>query len=433
MSTPNDPVTGGDPSEPVPPVDEERFATLPADRGPAAPQPAGGQDPAASPAQERPAPDATLLRRWRELLTSEREAAELYERVAAAETGERAEILRELAEVERRHALHWEGRLRAAGAEVPSITAVGWRTRMLGGAARWLSSTAVLGLIERAERADAGMYDADPDAAEGMADDERGHARTLAALREGANGAPGLPGAGSAQLVIRRRESWHRGDRSGTLRAAVFGISDGLVSNTALVMGFAGSGAGRHAVLLAGVSGLLAGSFSMAAGEYVSMSGQREMFEREIALEATELDERPQEELEELVLLYRAKGLAPEQAHEVAERIMADREVALDTLAREELGLDPDALGSPWRAAAASMASFALGAVLVVLPYLVGSGTAAFIAAVAAAVTAMFLIGAGLGLLNGRSAVRSGLRQTAVGVLAAGVTFGVGALIGATG
>lgn len=432
MSTPDDPATGGDHPEP-PPVEEERSTPLPGGQGPAAPQPAGGQDPAASPAQERPAPDATLLRRWRELLASEREAAELYERVAAAETGERAEILRELAEVERRHALHWEGRLRAAGAEVPSITAVGWRTRMLGGAARWLSSTAVLGLIERAERADAGMYDADPDAAEGMADDERGHARTLAALREGASGAPGLPEAGSAQLVIGRRESWHRGDRSGTLRAAVFGISDGLVSNTALVMGFAGSGAGRHAVLLAGVSGLLAGSFSMAAGEYVSMSGQREMFEREIALEATELEERPQEELEELVLLYRAKGLAPEQSHEVAERIMADREVALDTLAREELGLDPDALGSPWKAAAASMASFAVGAVLIVLPYLVGSGTAAFVAAVAVAVAAMFLIGAGLGLLNGRSALRSGLRQTAVGVLAAGVTFGVGALIGATG
>ncbi|MEJ2578128.1 MAG: VIT1/CCC1 family protein [Kineosporiaceae bacterium] len=374
------------------------------------------------------------MRRWRELLASEREAAELYERVAAAESGERADILRELADVERRHAAHWEQRLRDAGQDVPEASAPGWRTRMLGGAARWLSSSAVLGLIERAERADAGMYDADPDAAPGMASDERGHARALAALRVGTTGGGiALPEGGSAQLAIGTRETWHRGDRSGTLRAAVFGISDGLVSNTALVMGFAGSGAGRHAVLLAGVAGLLAGAFSMAAGEYVSMAGQREMFEREIALEATELEERPQEELEELVLLYRAKGLAPEQAHEIAERIMADREVALDTLVREELGLDPDELGSPWKAAGASMASFAVGAVLVVIPYLFGGGTAALSTAVVLAVVGMFVVGAGLGLLNGRSAVRSGLRQTGVGVLAAGVTFAVGALIGVGG
>lgn len=378
--------------------------------------------------------DPSTLRRWRELLASERESAALYDRLANSETGERAEILRELAEVERQHATHWERRLAEVGAEVPPPSAPGWRTRMLGGATRWLPTSAVLGLIERAERADAGMYDADPDAAPGMAADERGHAKTLSFLRVGAgSGGLGLPDDTSAQEMIGRRESWHRGDRSGTLRAAVFGVSDGLVSNTALVMGFAGSGAGRDVVVLAGIAGLLAGAFSMAAGEYVSMAGQREMFEREIALEAAELEENPQEELEELVLLYRAKGLTPEQSREIAERIMADRNVALDTLAREELGIDPDELGSPWRAAGASMASFAIGAVLVVLPYLFGGGTAAFATAVSLAVGAMFVVGAGLGLLNGRSILRSGLRQTAVGVTAATVTFVVGALIGAAG
>jgi VIT1/CCC1 family predicted Fe2+/Mn2+ transporter len=379
-----------------------------------------------------PGADPAQLRRWRDLLASERESAALYDRVADSEVGERAQILRELAEVERQHAAHWERRLVEAGAEVPSPTEPGWRTKMLGGAARWLSTSAVLGLIERAERADAGMYDADPDAAPGMAADERGHAKALTILREGGDSGPGLSAGTSAQEAIGHRERWHRGDHSGTLRAAVFGISDGLVSNTALVMGFAGSGASRDVVLLAGIAGLLAGAFSMAAGEYVSMAGQREMFEREIALEATELEENPEEELEELVLLYRAKGLTPEQARGVAERIMADREVALDTLAREELGIDPDELGSPWKAAGASLVSFAIGAVLVVLPYLIGGGRAAFVTAVGLAVVAMFVIGAGLGLLNGRSILRSGLRQTMVGSLAAAVTFAVGALIGAT-
>jgi VIT1/CCC1 family predicted Fe2+/Mn2+ transporter len=256
-----------------------------------------------------------------------------------------------------------------------------------------------------------------------MAADERGHAKTISAL---------LGGGDSVPDRIGRREGWHRGDRSGALRAGIFGISDGLVSNTALVMGFAGSGASRHAVLLAGVAGLLAGSFSMAAGEYVSMSGQREMFEREIALEAAELDSRPQEEREELVLLYRAKGLDAVQAAQIADRIMANRDVALNTLAREELGLDPDELGSPSGAALASMLSFAAGAVLVVLPYLFGAGSAAFVVAVAAAVVGMFVVGAGLGFLNGRPALRSGLRQVLVGGLAAMVTFAVGHLIGGT-
>jgi VIT1/CCC1 family predicted Fe2+/Mn2+ transporter len=279
----------------------------------------------------------------------------------------------------------------------------------------------VLKLIERAERSDAGVYDQDPDAAPGMAADERGHAQTIAGL---------LGGDNSVRDRIARREGWHRGDRSGALRAGIFGVSDGLVSNTALVMGFAGSGASRHAVLLAAVAGLLAGAFSMAAGEYVSMSGQREMFERELSLEALELKEKPHEERDELVLLYRAKGLDPEQAAQIADRIMADHEVALDTLAREELGLDPDELGSPWGAALASMVAFALGAVVVVLPYLVSGGTTAFVATVVAAALGMSAVGAGMGVLNGRSVLRSAARQVAVGALAAAVTFAVGALIG---
>lgn len=381
---------------------------------------------------QRRAVDRATAKKWKDLLASEREAAHLYDSLAASETGERAEILRELADVERRHAAHWEGRLREAGENVPEPGGPGLRTRTMGLAAKRLSLDAVLPLIERAERGDAGLYDADPDAAPGMADDERGHAKTLAALRDG--GGTGSSAGGGPAPDPRgrggRQEPWHRGDRSGALRAGIFGVSDGLVSNTALVMGFAGSGASRSAVLLAGVAGLLAGAFSMAAGEYVSMSGQREMFEREIELEATELRDKPEEELEELVLIYRAKGLPAGQAREVATSIMSDRDVALDTLAREELGLDPDALGSPWSAAFSSLVAFAIGAVVVIVPYLFTGGAGAFAAAVALAVLAMAAVGAGIGVLNGRSPLRSALRQVVAGTLAAGVTYAVGMMIG---
>jgi VIT1/CCC1 family predicted Fe2+/Mn2+ transporter len=366
--------------------------------------------------------ERSQVQRWRDLLSSERDAAALYARLAAAETGERRKIFEELAAIERRHAGHWESKLHAAGATVPAQRRPSLRTRLIGLAARRLSTAAVLPLIERSERADAGMYDNEPDAAPGMAADERRHARTIAKLMDGERPNP--------QQLIARREPWHRTDRSGSLRAGVFGVSDGLVSNTALVMGFAGSGSSRSAILLAGIAGLLAGAFSMAAGEYVSMSSQREMYQREITLEAHEVAEKPEEERAELVLLYRAKGLDRADAERLADRIMADPQVALDTLAREELGLDPDELGSPWLAAVSSLLAFALGAFVVVLPYLIGGGQAALLAAVGLAVLAMFAVGAGIGILNGRSALRSGARQIIVGGLAAAVTFGVGHVIG---
>jgi len=363
------------------------------------------------------------VKRWRDMLASERDAAALYSRLADAQTGERQEIFRELASIELKHAAHWEDKLREAGADVPAAGGPSLRTRLIGTAARRLSVETVLPMIERAEKADAGTYDNDPDAAPGMAADERSHARTLAHLIDGGRPDP--------QAQIRRRESWHRSDRSGALRAGVFGVSDGLVSNTALVMGFAGSGTSRTVTLLAGIAGLLAGSFSMAAGEYISMSSQREMYEREISLEQAELEEKPEEEHAELVLIYRAKGLSKPEAEQLADRIMADRSVALDTLAREELGLDPDELGSPWGAAFSSLFAFAIGAFVVIIPYLAGSGKAALLAAIVLAVAALFGVGASIGALNGRGVLRSGLRQVIAGVIAAAVTFGVGHLIGA--
>lgn len=367
--------------------------------------------------------EAGPVKRWMDLLASERDAAALYTRLAASDTGERRTIFEELAAVERRHAAHWEEKIRGAGATVPSPGPPSLRTRLLGTAASRLSSNAVLPLIERAERADAGVYDADPDAAPGMSADEHGHARTIAKLIEG-----GKPGP---RVQIARREPWHRGDRSGALRAGVFGVSDGLVSNTALVMGVAGSGVSHTVILLTGTAGLLAGSFSMAAGEYVSMASQREMYQREISLEAQELEERPEEERDELVLLYRAKGIPRDEATRLADRIIADRRVALDTLTREELGLDPTELGSPLSAAISSMLTFAVGALVVIFPYFFGGGTAALIAAIILAAAALVGVGAGIGILNGRPAARSALRQLMLGGAAALVTYGIGHLIGA--
>ncbi len=210
----------------------------------------------------------------------------------------------------------------------------------------------------------------------------------------------------------------------------IFGVSDGLVSNTSLVMGVTGASADPHFILLAGIAGLLAGSFSMAAGEYISMQSQRELYERQIALERAEMQAMPDEEQAELASIYRAKGFSEDEANRVAARLFRDPEAALDTLIREELGLDPDQLGSPWRAAFGSLVAFAAGAAVPVLPYLVASGAPAFVASLILSLAAMFVVGVGISLLTGRGAIFSGARQVFIGALAATVTFIVGRLIG---
>lgn len=360
--------------------------------------------------------------RFRGLLSAERRSADMYAGLAEAAVGERREILTQLAAVERRHAAHWSDKLIELGEPIPDAAhRSGVRTAVLTWFARWFSIDAVLPYLERAESADAGLYNGDPDATTAMAVDERSHARVLTRLR-GSDEAGGSPAP----------EPWHRSDRSGALRAAVFGINDGLVSNASLVMGFAGSGAASTVILFAGLAGLLAGAFSMAAGEYISMRSQREAYQREIELEATELRDDPEAEAEELALIYRAKGLDVQQATEAATAIMKDRDIALDTMAREELGLDPSDLGSPWSAAISSLLAFALGAIVVVLPYLFGSGHAALICAVTFAGAALFGVGAVIGLLNGRGAMRSGARQLLVGGAAALIVFGIGHLLGAS-
>ncbi len=223
----------------------------------------------------------------------------------------------------------------------------------------------------------------------------------------------------------------HRGVKSGgALRAAVFGANDGLVSNASLILGVAGATAQSDVILLSGVAGLLAGAFSMAAGEYVSVRSQREMFEYQIGAERDELEEYPEEEAAELALIYAARGLEPEEARRVAARIFSDPENALDTLAREELGLDPDALGSPWGAAGFSFASFAIGAIVPLAPFLFAVGTSALITSIALTGASLFAIGATLSLFTGRGAMRGGLRMLSIGGAAGLATFAIGHFLG---
>ncbi|HEX6573062.1 MAG TPA: VIT1/CCC1 transporter family protein [Steroidobacteraceae bacterium] len=224
----------------------------------------------------------------------------------------------------------------------------------------------------------------------------------------------------------------HKGYGGGSLRAAVFGINDGLVSNTSLIMGVAGAAASAEIVLTSGVAGLLAGALSMAAGEYVSMRSQREMFEYQIGLERDELREYPEEEAEELALIYQARGMQLDEARRVSRELVKNEANALDALAREELGLNPDDLGSPWGAAISSFLAFAVGAVVPLVPFLFGLPLArAVIVAAVVAACALFGVGAMLSLFTGLSALAGGLRMVLIGGAAGGATWIIGSLLGA--
>lgn len=375
-------------------------------------------------------------KRFLRYLEAERNAALLYRALAQTTDGDRREALLELADIEEVHSKHWVTKLEERGVPVPPApTKLDPNDARIVARARATGLSDVLAQLEAEEGANAGMYDAEPEAAPTMSEDEREHARVFASMRahdEHAETTTGTPP--HRVLSPGDGEPWHRGDRSGSLRAGVFGVSDGLVSNTALIMGFAGAtaqGAGSEStVVLAGLAGLLAGAFSMAAGEYVSVASQRDLFQREIEIEAAELRDKPEEEQRELELIYRAKGLTREAAATTAAHIMQDPKIALDTLAREELGLDPDELGSPWKVAITSFITFTIGAFVPLLPYLLLKGTAAFVVSITLAVLALVTVGAVVGQLSGRGKVFSGMRQLVWGAGAAAVTYVVGSVIG---
>ena len=363
-------------------------------------------------------------------LKLERDAIVLYDQLAQIEKDpERAAAFTRIAGNERRHAGIWATRLEGAGITVPPVDGPRARVRLIILLARLFGTHRVTELVRSLEGDEEVAYSSQltPETAS-IAADEREHAQIWERLSSGAPDPAAHTHKGRRKA---RDEAWHRGGRSGTLRATVFGANDGLVSNLSLVMGVAGAASGNSIIVLAGIAGLLAGAFSMAAGEYISMQSQRELFENQISVEREEMRVMPEVETEELAEIYRAKGLSDEEANRVAERLMADPEKALDAMVREELGLDPQQLGSPWGAAWSSFIAFSVGAIVPLVPFLLGTGVPALIAALGLSFAALFIVGAAVSLVTGRGLLFSGVRQVLIGAAAAAVTFGVGTIIGA--
>jgi VIT1/CCC1 family predicted Fe2+/Mn2+ transporter len=366
---------------------------------------------------------ASDIRRYRENYIKEQDGIALYRSLAKAERDpSRADIFDRLAAAEELHAERWAQLLRDNGAVVPPY-APGWRVRLLGWLSHSIGPQHVLPVVSGFESRDQGAYIGQAEAT-GMPASERSHSRTLQTMFN-----HGKPEKGTS---IVDSERWHRTSYGGSLRAAVFGVNDGLLSNFGLVMGIVGTHAAPRFILLAGVAGLLAGAFSMAAGEYVSVRSQRELYEQQLELERQELESSPEEEQEELALIYQAKGIPAGQAQELARQILSNPDTAIETLAREELGLDPSALGSPWTAALSSFLAFAIGAVIPVIPYFMLQGQPAFIASAAICGVALFLVGALISIFTGRNMAYSGFRMVGIGAITSGITFLVGRLLGVT-
>jgi VIT1/CCC1 family predicted Fe2+/Mn2+ transporter len=365
------------------------------------------------------------VRRYQQNLQDEVDSYTLYGILAEVEKQPQlSQVYAKMAEEEEHHARFWEKKLEEAGEPVPPRRP-GWRTTILGWLARRLGAGFVLPTIARKERNGSASYSAQPEVkGTSMTGQEAGHERLIMTIAGKSRG--GMQGGALAQL-----EGRHRAGGGNALRAAVLGANDGLLSNMSLVMGVAGAALSEKAILITGTAGLLAGAFSMALGEWLSVQSSRELYEHQIKIEADELAGLPQEEEQELALIYQAKGLPPEPARQLAKQIMADQSITLDTLAREELGIDPQELGgSAWEAAITSFFLFAIGAFIPLAPFIFLKASGAIFTSLGVSGLGMFLIGAAITLLTGKNALLAGLRQVLFGLAAAGITYAIGHLIG---
>lgn len=380
--------------------------------------------PAAPGPDSTPAPaTAEDLARYRDNLQGEVDAIALYTQLADLEDSRALkDFYTRMAAVEEVHAGVWRQRLTDAGQD-PSVVRVGWRTRVLMLVARRFGPSLVVPTIAEREAAEQGMYDEQAEALARMPGDERSHARLFRELA----GGQGVEGG-----AIARIEGRHRAGGGNQLRAAVLGANDGLVSNLSIAMGVAGASGGGNAVLIAGLAGMLAGALSMAIGEWLSVQSARELFAHQVKTEREELLAVPDEEEEELALIYQAKGLPEAQARQMAKTLISgELNLAVDTLAREELGIDPDELGgSAWVAALTSFFLFALGAIVPILPFIVAQGMPAVVASIVVSAVALFVVGAAITVVTGSSVARTGGRQVLLGLVAAAVTYGLGTLVG---
>ncbi|MDX2298347.1 MAG: VIT1/CCC1 transporter family protein [Xanthomonadaceae bacterium] len=342
----------------------------------------------------------SALESWHE----ERQSAWLYRELAACEPAAHvASLFTELAAAAERQALYWESLMRADGHAAPTFTPE-WRARLAATLARTLGARRLKPLLAALKVRGLSAYSA------------------------------AVPSGHTMPTHHTEVGRGHRAVGGGNLRAAIFGVNDGLVSNASLIMGMVGASADTGIVLTTGIAGLLAGALSMASGEYVSVRSQRELFEHQIALEKAELAEYPEAEAEELALIYATRGLGMEEARVLATRMVSDPAVALDVLSREELGLNPDDLGSPLGAAGFSFAAFTVGALIPLLPFFLGSTLPmAALLGVALTAAALFGTGAAMSLFTGRNAPLGGLRMLAIGGGAGALTFAIGHLVGGVG
>jgi vacuolar iron transporter family protein len=362
--------------------------------------------------------------RYRANLQDEVDSAAQYRAMARAERRPAvADVYGRLAGVEEKHAAFWEDKLRALGV-TPGPRKASWRARALIALAERFGPNLVLPTIASKEYADRNTYLSHPETrGTSMTEEERMHARVLENLLEKTAGLEGQE--------LGRLEGRHRTVGGNALRAAVLGANDGLCSNLSLLMGVAGAAVSHRALLLTGLAGLLAGACSMAIGEWVSVMSSRELAERQLNIEKSELEEAPDEEREELELIYEAKGLTKEEAKEVSKKLLDNPRNALETLSREELGIDPEELGgSPSVAALTSLTLFSVGAIIPLFPHFFWVGRGAMVASGTVSGLGLFLLGAAITLFTGRSAWFSGLRQLLFGFVAAAVTFAIGRVIG---
>lgn len=333
----------------------------------------------------------------------EQRSAYLYRVIAERETlAHRRQLFSTLAHEAEKQAQLWAEEARKRGQALPPGYRADSRTRLVAGLVRWLGPQRIKSVLAAMKIRGLSVYS---------------HDRS--------QGFHPMP-----QSIEEVGASHRSTGNNGGLRAAVFGVNDGLVSIACLVMGVAGAASSHATILLTGFAGLLAGAFSMAAGEYISMRSQREMFEYQIGLERAELAQYPEEEASELALIYTARGLPEAEAQVLANRMVADPELGLDTLAREELGLNPDELGSPWLAAIASFLAFTLGGAMPLLPYLLTAQQHALQFSIGLTALGLFLIGLLLSLFTGRNAWWGGLRMLLIGGAAGLLTYWVGYWMG---
>ena len=369
--------------------------------------------------------NSARARRYRANVQAELDRTAVYAAMAAAERDPLlASSFRQLAEAERRHAGFWQGQLAELDPE-PAPQTPSRRARLLARLAGRFGSRLVLPAAASLEMAEQETYESQPEADEtAIPADERAHARVLDAAVEAST--TRFSATLLANILGRRR-----GVSGNALRAAVLGANDGLVSNLSLVMGVAGASFDRRTVLITGLAGLLAGAFSMAMGEWISVQSSRELHQKLLDREAEEIATDPEHERAELATLYRRRGLPQAEAQGLAEQVMSDEDSALEAMAREELGFDPAELGgSAWIAAIASFMLFTLGAIIPVIPFAATGGDTAVVISLGASGLALLGIGVATAMLTGRPAGRLALRQLLIGIGAAGVTYGVGYLVG---